>query len=252
MPCQYHFESIKQWDKWMRRCLPLLNLSAVSAFDSPAAQSHTDANFNQQSQTCLLRLNLWLPMTLGKLILLVRSVLWYLNIPQEAATLLYEDNDGCNAMGNAQKPTPWTRHMISNMSPCVNGLSVTLSFSIGSILWSTCPTTSPNLYRHFSFIDALISFSVMYLWVTLLYIPLSVDSTPTTPSMSTNLHLRLSLPHLQPLRLEFMHQLRMILLTALGCKFSGMVIQSSVPMIPFSCLVSSITWYTLDCGGVLP
>ncbi len=34
-----------------------------------------------------------------------------LHIPQEAATLLYEDNDGCTAMGNAQKPTTRTRHI---------------------------------------------------------------------------------------------------------------------------------------------
>jgi hypothetical protein len=47
----------------------------------------------------------------GKMILFVRSVLWDLGIPQEAATLLYEDNDACTAMANAQKPTPRTRHM---------------------------------------------------------------------------------------------------------------------------------------------
>jgi hypothetical protein len=45
------------------------------------------------------------------MILFVRSVLWDLGIPQEAATVLYEDNDACTAMGNAQKPTPCTRHM---------------------------------------------------------------------------------------------------------------------------------------------
>ena len=45
------------------------------------------------------------------MILFVRSVLWDLDIPQEAATLLYEDNDACTAMGNAQKPTPRTQHM---------------------------------------------------------------------------------------------------------------------------------------------
>ncbi len=45
------------------------------------------------------------------MILLVRSVLWDLEIPQEAATVLYEDNDACTAMGNAQKPTARTRHM---------------------------------------------------------------------------------------------------------------------------------------------
>jgi hypothetical protein len=38
----------------------------------------------------------------GKMILIVCSILWELGIPQEAATLLYEDNDACTAMGNAQ------------------------------------------------------------------------------------------------------------------------------------------------------
>jgi hypothetical protein len=47
----------------------------------------------------------------GKMLLFVRSVLWDLSIPQEAATLLYKDDDGCTAMGNAQIPTPRTRHI---------------------------------------------------------------------------------------------------------------------------------------------
>ncbi len=47
----------------------------------------------------------------GKMILFVRSVLWDLDIPQEAATILYKDNDACTAMGNAQKPTSCTRHI---------------------------------------------------------------------------------------------------------------------------------------------
>jgi hypothetical protein len=55
----------------------------------------------------------------GKMILFVRSVLWDLDIPQEAVTLLYKDNDGCTAMCNAQKPTPWTRHIdIKHFSLC--------------------------------------------------------------------------------------------------------------------------------------
>jgi hypothetical protein len=41
----------------------------------------------------------------GKMILFVRSELWDLGIPQEAATLLYEDNNAYIPMGNAQKPT---------------------------------------------------------------------------------------------------------------------------------------------------
>ena len=51
----------------------------------------------------------------GKMILFVRSVLWDLGIPQEVATLLYEDNDACTNMENAQKPTPHTRHMDINV-----------------------------------------------------------------------------------------------------------------------------------------
>ena len=47
----------------------------------------------------------------GKVILYIRSILWDLNIPQQAASILYEDNDGCTAMANAQKPTSRTRHM---------------------------------------------------------------------------------------------------------------------------------------------
>jgi hypothetical protein len=47
----------------------------------------------------------------GQMALFVRSILWDLDIPQEAATIAYEDNDGCTAMGNAQKPTPRTRHI---------------------------------------------------------------------------------------------------------------------------------------------
>ena len=47
----------------------------------------------------------------GRMCLYVRSILWDLDIPQEAATLLYEVNDGCTAMGNAQKPTARTRHI---------------------------------------------------------------------------------------------------------------------------------------------
>ena len=48
---------------------------------------------------------------MGKMMLFICSILWDLDIPQEAATLLYEDNDACTAMGNSQKPTTRTRHM---------------------------------------------------------------------------------------------------------------------------------------------
>ena len=69
-----------------------------SKFQPTVAGSSTEAEFMAAYDT-------------GKMILFVRSVLWDLNIPQEAATILYEDNDACTAMGNAQKPTPRTRHI---------------------------------------------------------------------------------------------------------------------------------------------
>lgn len=47
----------------------------------------------------------------AKVLLYVRSILWDIGIPQEAASLLYEDNDAATAMANANKPTPRTRHM---------------------------------------------------------------------------------------------------------------------------------------------
>ena len=67
-------------------------------FQPTIAGSSTEAKFMAACDT-------------GRTILYIRSILWDLVIPQEAATLLYEDNDGCTAMGNAQKPTTQTRHI---------------------------------------------------------------------------------------------------------------------------------------------
>ena len=67
-------------------------------FQPTIAGSSTEAEFMAACDT-------------GRTILYIRSILWDLDIPQEAATLLYEDNDGCTAMGNAQKPTTRTRHI---------------------------------------------------------------------------------------------------------------------------------------------
>ncbi len=47
----------------------------------------------------------------GRMCLFICSLLWDLDIPQEAATVAYEDNDGCTLMGNAQKPTPRMQHI---------------------------------------------------------------------------------------------------------------------------------------------
>ena len=47
----------------------------------------------------------------AKMILFFRSILEDLGIPQEEATVLYEDNNGALMMANAQQPTKRTRHM---------------------------------------------------------------------------------------------------------------------------------------------
>jgi hypothetical protein len=47
----------------------------------------------------------------AKMMLFIRTILWELGIPQHAATVVYEDNDGVTAMANAQKPSSRTRHM---------------------------------------------------------------------------------------------------------------------------------------------
>ncbi len=38
----------------------------------------------------------------AKMLLYIHSVMWDLNIPQEAASKLYEDSNACTAMANAQ------------------------------------------------------------------------------------------------------------------------------------------------------
>ena len=47
----------------------------------------------------------------GKAILYIRSILEEIQVPQEAATNLFIDNNGALLMGNAQQPTRNTRHM---------------------------------------------------------------------------------------------------------------------------------------------
>ena len=47
----------------------------------------------------------------GRMSLYIRNIMWDLQIPQpqEAATILYEDNDSATAMANAGKPTSRSR-----------------------------------------------------------------------------------------------------------------------------------------------
>jgi hypothetical protein len=48
----------------------------------------------------------------GRMSLYLCSILWDLGVPQDAATILYEDDDGATAMANAGRPTPRTRHIL--------------------------------------------------------------------------------------------------------------------------------------------
>jgi hypothetical protein len=50
----------------------------------------------------------------ARMSLFLRSVLYDLDIPQDAATTLYEDNEGATTMANAGKPTPRSRHINTN------------------------------------------------------------------------------------------------------------------------------------------
>jgi hypothetical protein len=71
---------------WKGRLLPTVALSS------------TESEYMEASDT-------------GRMCLYCRSILWDLGIPQEAATILYEDNDGATAMANAGKPTSRSRHI---------------------------------------------------------------------------------------------------------------------------------------------
>ena len=67
-------------------------------FQSTIAQSTTEAEFMSACDA-------------GKISLYLRSILDELNVCQEKATILYEDNQGALLMANAQMPTRRTRHM---------------------------------------------------------------------------------------------------------------------------------------------
>jgi hypothetical protein len=47
----------------------------------------------------------------AKMMLFIRTIIWELGIPQQAALLYYVDNDGITAIANAQKSTSRTRYM---------------------------------------------------------------------------------------------------------------------------------------------
>jgi hypothetical protein len=96
------------------------------------AISSTEAEFIQASDS-------------GRISLYVRSILWDMGVPQDAATILYEDNDGATAMANAGKPTPRSRHIdIKYYALQEWRLNATSSSCNVLIVQSTCQTILPN------------------------------------------------------------------------------------------------------------
>jgi hypothetical protein len=61
----------------------------------------------------------------GRMSLYLRSILWDLGLPQDAATILYEDNDGATAMANAGKPPLVPGTSMSSSMPSKNGSNET-------------------------------------------------------------------------------------------------------------------------------
>ncbi len=80
---------------------------------------------------------------------IVHSLLWDLDIPQEAATVAYEDNNGCTAMGNAQQPTTRTCHINIKYFALCDWMERDL-IVFECIDMSIKQTTSLNLWHKFS------------------------------------------------------------------------------------------------------
>ena len=73
-------------------------VSYKSKLQPTVALSSTEAEFAAASEA-------------GKIVLYLRTILEEINVPQEHATTLYEDNDGALLMANAGQPTRRTRHI---------------------------------------------------------------------------------------------------------------------------------------------
>ncbi len=131
----------------------------------------------------------------GKMVLFIQSIIWDLNIPQEVATLLYEDNSAYTAMANAQKPTPRTCHLdikYFSLSEWVERDLMVLERI----------DTSINLLDHFtkslqpnSFIDIPILSSVTFLWHIHQYIVQLSEDMSHMMNKLRSLFLAHSLPH---------------------------------------------------------
>ena len=175
---------------------------------------------------------------IGRMSLFVRSILWDLNIHQEAATIAYEDNAGCTAMANAQKTTTRTRHIdIKYFALCdwvecnlIHLERIDISINIADHL--TKPLSRILFHRHTDFLLGHIppKYSPVYQQAITTYwdrfdeaIDQFIPESFTTPM--TGKVARIYAPTYDDVR------------EILGSSFCGMT--------------STIHHYVADCGGVL-
>jgi hypothetical protein len=91
---------VKTQQSFSRICIQLAGgtIAYKTKFQPTVALSSTKAEFMAACD-------------IGRMSLFIRSILWDLDILQEAATIAYKDSNGCTAVGNAQKPTARTSHI---------------------------------------------------------------------------------------------------------------------------------------------
>ena len=85
--------------------------SAAFVFNSQAELSHTNANFNQRSHYHRRKRNSWPLATLDEWPSSYAASCGTLTSHKKPQPLLTKITTECTAMGNAQKPTPRTRHI---------------------------------------------------------------------------------------------------------------------------------------------
>ncbi len=137
------------------------------------------------------------------MILFVWSVSWDLHVPQEEATFLFEDNDGCTAMGT-------------------NGSNVILCYWNILIHLSKCRTIWQRAYRQHSSINTLTLFLVTSHQCILRSAVPSLECIPIILWKLTILFCLPSLPPLPRQLLAFMLPSCLITSTTLGCTSLGM------------------------------
>ena len=114
-------------------------------FQDTCALSSTEAEFNAAVEA-------------GKYILYIRSILEEIGLPQDEATVLFEDNQGALLMANAQQPTKRTRHMdIKNFAlqewvqnDLLRLLRINTSDNYSDVM--TKATARTLFYRHMNYI----------------------------------------------------------------------------------------------------